>query len=260
MRNLTKYGRLQFAIALIGFGIQHIIVQRFTMGESSSWPASVSGGIVWAYLSGLFLVFTGTMLLLNKNATPSLMIAGTMIFLWAFIRDLPAFIMHPVYDWELSRMGEALAMAGCCFVVANSFILESKPFKRGSFLFWLAKLMLAGPICIAIFLLICGAQHFILTQYVQTLVPSWIPGALFWTYLAGVALIFGGIGLIWPRTRRVAALWSGLMIFIWMAILHTPRVAHSMHNTDEWNSLLETMTLSGALFVLAFSTKKESAE
>jgi len=248
MSKLATYARLQFAIALIAFGVQHIIRQRFTMGESSSWPASIPGGITWAYLSGLFVILTGTMVLLNKNASIFLIVTGLMIFVWAFVRDLPNFFMHPAYDASLTRLGEALAMTGSVFIVANEFTKS----KRS----WMNKLLLLGPVFLGIFLFICGTQHFTLAKYVKTLVPSWIPGNLYWTYFAGLALIAGGVGLIWPKSRRLAAFWSGLMIFIWMLIIHAPRVIHSIQDADEWNSLLQTMALSAALFILASSKKK----
>jgi uncharacterized membrane protein len=247
MSKLSTYPRLQFAIALIAYGVQHIIRQRFTMGESSSWPALIPGGITWAYLSGVFVILTGTMVLLNKNASPLLVVTGLMIFIWAFVRDLPYFCMHAAYDASLTRLGEALAMTGSVLIVAN----ESAKAKRS----WMNKLMFVGPIFVGIFLFICGTQHFTLAKYVKTLVPSWIPGNLYWTYFAGLALIAGGIGLMWQKSRRLAAFWSGLMIFIWMLIIHAPHVVHSINDADEWNSLLQTMALSAALFILAFSKK-----
>ena len=259
MKNLIKYSRLQFGIALIAFGIQHFIVGSFTIGSAPPWPTSVPGGLLWAYLSGLFLFLTGTMLLINKTATPFLMITGMMIFIWAFVRDLPIFIPHPVYDGFLTSIGEALAMTGCSFIVANSIIKENKPYEGFSFFIWMEKIVPVGSIFIGAFLLICGVQHFILTEYCQSLVPTWIPGSLFWTYFAGVALITCGIGLMWWRVRKVAAFCSGLMVFIWMLILHSLRVARNIHDVNEWSSLLETISLSAALFVLACSTKKSSA-
>jgi uncharacterized membrane protein len=249
MSKLATYARLQFAIALIAFGVQHIIRQRFTIGESSSWPALIPGGIVWAYLSGVFVILTGTMVMLNKNASPFLMVTGLMIFVWAFVRDLPAFFMHPAYDASLTRLGEALAMTGSVFIVANELANQKKSL--------IYKLMPLGPVFLGVFLFICGTQHFTLAKYVKTLVPSWIPGNLYWTYFAGAALIAGGIGLMWAKSRRLAAFWSGLMIFIWMLIIHAPRVIHSINDADEWNSLLQTIALSAALFVLAFSKRNQ---
>ena len=97
---------------------------------------------------------------------------------------------------------------------------------------------------------ICGIEHFLYGPGVATLVPDWIPGHLFWTYFAAVALIAGGAGLIFNVKKRLAALLSCIMIFIWALILHAPRVV-TMRTGNETTSFFQTLALSGALLVLS---------
>ncbi|MFL6260141.1 MAG: hypothetical protein ACJ76Y_10560 [Thermoanaerobaculia bacterium] len=52
--------------------------------------------------------------------------------------------------------------------------------------------------------------------------PAWIPGARYWVYLTGVALIAGEVGILVPRTARLAATLVGIMIFLWVLLLHIP--------------------------------------
>jgi uncharacterized membrane protein YphA (DoxX/SURF4 family) len=87
----------------------------------------------------------------------------------------------------------------------------------------------------------------------MSLVPTWIPGARFWTYFAGVALIAGGAGIIVPLTTRLAASLSGLMIFLWFVMLHIPRAlaAPAAQSRNEWTAVFEALAMSGIAFVLA---------
>src|SRR5262249_51937262 len=92
------------------------------------------------------------------------------------------------------------------------------------------------------------------TAAIATLVPAWIPGALFWTYLAAVALIGGGIGMNVPPTGRLAATLAGGMIFTWLIILHIPRAlaaAGAGPRHDEVTSVVEALAFSGLAFVVA---------
>ena len=92
-------------------------------------------------------------------------------------------------------------------------------------------------------------------EIVTSMVPSWIPGGVFWTYFAGVALIAGGAGMCVPLTLRPAAAGAGLMIFIWVVILHIPR-AVAMRNSNETTAVFEALALSGVAFILAAAPRK----
>jgi uncharacterized membrane protein len=106
-----------------------------------------------------------------------------------------------------------------------------------------------GRCSLGAFLVLAGVQHFLFAQFVVTLVPTWIPGAMFWTYFAAVALIAGGVGIIFPPTSRLAAALVGAMIFIWLLVLHIPRGV-SMHNQNEWTAAIEALAFSGIAFAL----------
>ncbi len=84
-----------------------------------------------------------------------------------------------------------------------------------------------------------------------TLVPPWIPGGLFWTHFAGVALIAGGAGLILPYVNRLAAILSGAMIFSWVFLVHIPLVLKDPHSTNDVAAVFEALAFSGVALLLA---------
>jgi len=98
---------------------------------------------------------------------------------------------------------------------------------------------------------ICGVQHFMYAGFVDTLVPAWIPpGQRFWTCFAGVALIAGGAGLFVPKTVRLAAILSGVMIFLWVLLLYIP-LAVGMKSAFELGGVFEALAISGVAFLVA---------
>jgi uncharacterized membrane protein YphA (DoxX/SURF4 family) len=108
-------------------------------------------------------------------------------------------------------------------------------------------------------MIVCGIQHFIWVEFVTSLVPTWVPpNALFWTYFAGMALIAGGAGLLVPRTARLAGLMSGLMVFLWVLMLHIPRAvaaADAGSSRNEWTAVFEALAVSGLAVVLTIPVR-----
>jgi hypothetical protein len=41
------------------------------------------------------------------------------------------------------------------------------------------------------------------------------------------------------------------MFFLWVVVLHAPRVCASLHNGDEWSSLFVALAMAGASFLIA---------
>src|SRR5262249_50754310 len=154
--------------------------------------------------------------------------------------------------------GKALALSGGAFAVGGSVLATGKRFGDSSqSVNSNARLILIGRICLGLFMILCGIEHFLFAEFVATLVPAWIPGHLFWTYFAGVALIAGGLGIILPMTARLAALLSGLMVFLWFVLLHIPRAVSAGHDRNEWIAVFEALAVSGIAFVLAGAVYKE---
>jgi hypothetical protein len=84
----------------------------------------------------------------------------------------------------------------------------------------------------------------------------------FWMYFGGAALIAGGLGIMIKPTRRLAALLTGIMLFLWVILLHIPRAIADPHSGDgnEWTSVFEAFAFSGIAFLISTSTKINSPD
>jgi uncharacterized membrane protein YphA (DoxX/SURF4 family) len=64
-------------------------------------------------------------------------------------------------------------------------------------------------------------------------------------------LIAGGLGIFLPATTRAAAAMSGLMIFLWVFLLHIPRAIAPPRDPGETSAIFEALAISGVAFLVA---------
>jgi hypothetical protein len=56
-----------------------------------------------------------------------------------------------------------------------------------------------GEFLVALLMVYSCLVHFKFAQFVAAIVPSWMPGRLFWAYFTGVALLAAGISIVVRR-------------------------------------------------------------
>ena len=244
-------GRLFFAIGLAGFGILQFIYGDFVPGRAPAWPPAIPGRLVWAFASGAILIGAGAAIASGVRARSGALASGTIIVIWALLRHLPGLVANP-HGITLTASGKALALSGGAFAVAGSLAVNRRSFEDAWFLY-------LGRCCLGAFMMLGGIQHFIYPDFVAALIPAWIPGHPFWVYFAAVALIAGGAGLIFPQTARLAAALSGLMLLLWVVLLHVPRAvaAADPQRRNEWTAVFEALAMAGIAWVAAGSLPRE---
>jgi len=256
MNALTQAGRLLFAIALCGLGVEHFIYEDFIIARAPQWPESFPGKLVWAYGTGIIFIIIGVAVITNRKARPLLFLGSVLIFFWAVLRHIPVVASATFLFGEWTSAGKALTFAGGMLAIASTFPsidgTRSSPFIQ--FINLQNEFLIAGRFCLGIFMIICGIQHFMFLSFVASLIPTWFPGdAIFWSKFAGVALIVGGIGLFIPKTAQWAAMLSGLMVFLWFWIVHLPRVFVSVSDNI---AVFEALAIPGIAFVIAGALSK----
>ena len=242
----TRTATILIAIALIGWGVIHFLVGDFIAGRAPSWPENIPGKLIWAYLSGVVLIVSALVLIIPNSKTRVIVTClGIVILAWAGGRNLWIVLSNLDY-------GGVLTMFGKSITIGSGLLLLSLDKKKSIFRF--------ACVCIGIFFIIGGVQHFIFIDFVKTLVPRWIPGDAFWSYVAGVGLAAAGIALITGIQRNLAALVSSWMVLIWFLILHIPRgfTADSQPAAiNEWIAIFEALFVSAILAVIYWREKLE---
>ncbi|WP_426670415.1 hypothetical protein ACPPVU_04045 [Mucilaginibacter sp. McL0603] len=257
MEKLIKLGRIFYGLAIAGIGFQQIFYADFHPMTFPPQHAWLPGLAIWAYVTGAALIIVGGAIVFEKNArTVALVLGGIFFAIFCFYYIPYELIVDPYYK-HLGEWGNAekeLALAGGAFVVAGSFHDDHTNVQKKSLLIkLLEKLVPFGSIFFSITMISFGIDHFLYTAGIATLVPAWIPNAIFWTYFAAVALIGAGIAIVFRIKLNIFATLLGTMILIWFIILHVPvSIAHPF--TDKGNevtSAFSALAFSGTAFVIS---------
>jgi uncharacterized membrane protein len=257
MYKLTTLGRFFIAVAMVAFGALHFVYLDFVTRVTPKLPAWIPARTFLACVFGALLLSAGVAIMFEKAARPVALLLGAIISSFALLH-LPPVITAPLLPFKgglWTAAGKALALSGGSFLVAGALPvkLDSPANALAKALRALARFIPLGRFFLAAFLILSGIEHFIYVELVTRLVPSWIPGGVFWTYFAGVALIAGGAGMCIPLTFRPAAAGAGLMIFTWAVILHIPRAVTmtTMRDPNETTAVFEALAFSGVAFMVA---------
>jgi uncharacterized membrane protein len=115
------------------------------------------------------------------------------------------------------------------------------------------KVLVLGPVFEAVALAMFATEHFLAAHGLSGIVPRWLPGALFWTYFVGVALLAAAVSLIAWRCVRWSASLLALLFFIIVATVDLPNLPGHIHERLFWTlTMRETCFAAGAM-VLAGS-------
>ncbi len=247
MTSQATVGRFFFAISMVAFGVQQLFTRDFVR-LVPPWPAWIPGHPLWACLTGIVLIVTGVAIGIGRKAQWAAAVIGLMLLLAILFLHLPKASSAPLLGFMWTNPAKALAMLGGVILLAGAL----PGAEAGSALARLfRKLTPLGPMFLALFLILGGIQHFVYLDFVMKLVPSWIPGPRFWVYLTGMALIAGGMGILVPKTARLAATMTGIMILLWVLLLHIPRAVADPHAAGETSGVFEALAFSGVAFILA---------
>src|SRR5579862_3085214 len=155
----------------------------------------------------------------------------------------------------LSSANFWMCFAGLIYLVAGVFILR-KDFgaARG----W-DKLISLACVFIAVPLAVFAPEHFRGPEFVQNMVPSWMPGRSFWAYFVGCALLAAATSLTARKLVRLSYTPLGLMFFLFVCLIYLPSaLAHPDHRFA-WAYALRDLSFAAGAWALAGLHSRASA-
>jgi uncharacterized membrane protein len=247
---LLRTGRAFYAVGLISIGIEHFFFTNFIPVILPEFPAWIPLRMLWVFAVGAALIGAGICILFDWKGRKVAAWTGVALVILVLIAHLPNQLTGAfaavLGAW--TNVFKELTLAGGAWIAALSFAEERSELPR-----WLERILPLGRYFFAITLIVFGIDHFLYPKFVASLVPAWIGAQMFWTYFAGFALIAGGLGIMVKRMARLASLLVGVMIFLWLIMLHIPTaIADPITNMgNEWTSVFEALAFSGMALMLA---------
>jgi uncharacterized membrane protein YphA (DoxX/SURF4 family) len=259
---MIKTGRYFYATALVVYGIQQFVYGDFRNVFFPPWQSHLPVLMIWAYIFGICLIGAGSAIIFGKKAREaSLILGGIFLFLFCFLQIPYELISEPNKSYHLGVWADALkelALAGGAFVVAGSFPggNTNSPDKPG-IIRLLEKFIPLGAIFFCFTMATYGIGHFLYAEYMTKLLPAWVPDHMFWVYFTGVALTGAGSFIILNIRTKVIATLLGMMIFLWIFIVHLPRaIANTLFDRgNEVSSTCDALAFSGIAFLIAFAAQ-----
>ncbi len=254
MNTLLDFGRVFLAIPIAAFGIQYFIYGHLE-GGLPVVPPWIPSGSVLAYVAGAILLALSAGLLVKKYARLSAILLGASLFFCVLF--LHTLHLHDIINRgnDRTRAVEPMALAAAAWVLAGAIPAATSSFRgRENLIAILARI---GRCVFAFALIVFGIQHFMYAKFIATLITSWIPGKLFWTFLTGVGMIAVALAIITRIYARFACLILAAMFFLWLVVLHAPLVATHFNNGNQWSSLFVAMAMGAASLILAATAQNQ---
>jgi uncharacterized membrane protein len=100
-------------------------------------------------------------------------------------------------------------------------------------------------------LAVFGAEHLSAAKFIMLAVPSYMPWRLFWAYFVGFALLSASLSIATKIQVRWSGLLFGIMMFLFVAMVHIPRVLANPRDRIAWVIVFREMSFAGGGWILA---------
>ena len=121
----------------------------------------------------------------------------------------------------------------------------------------LDKIVALSNLCFAIPLAVFGAEHLSGAKFIMLGVPSYMPWRLFFAYFVGFALLAASLSIATKIQVRWSGLLFGIMMFLFVAMLHIPRALANPRDRISWVIVVREMSFAGGGWILAGNAMRE---
>ena len=119
---------------------------------------------------------------------------------------------------------------------------------------------IAGRIALAVPFLMFGMGHLTGADKMSMMVPSWLPGGVFWVYLTGLAELAAALSLVSGFFTKWAGLGIAVLMLTYVLTIHLPTM---MNGPDEMTKMMgfmgvmkDTGLLGGGLLAASLTWNK----
>lgn len=242
-------GPIFYAAALAVFAAEHYTDAHDLMNAVPKW---LPDHLFWTYFVGTAWLAAAISFIIWRSVRWSALLTAVLMLTIVVTIDLPNLPKnaHVRFFWilfvrEMSFGSGALVLAGSMW-------------RRGSGAG--AFFMRVGRVIVALVSIFYAVEHFLHPRFVPGVplekpMPAWVPAPVVFSYIVGIILLAGGIGLLIRSTVRIAAATSGTMLLVVTAFLYVPILAMEYHSAlavEGLNYVYDTMLFAGTVLLAGF--------
>ncbi len=251
---IIPFGRLFLAIPMAVFATEHF---TDTADIANGVPSWMPAHTFWVYLVGMALIAAALSITLKMQSRLAATLLGAMFCCFVLMIHVPN-IVAEAGNRILWAVGlRDIAFSGGAFAFAGSQ-MSTKRSGGAPLLVTVARFLIGIP---AVFF---GVEHFLHPTYAPgvplgKIIPEWIPGRLFWAYLAGAVLVAAGLCILANKKTRLAATYLGVMILLLVLFVYLPILIASPCDIVSVNYFFDTLAFSGTVLVLGDASNERTA-
>jgi uncharacterized membrane protein len=122
---------------------------------------------------------------------------------------------------------------------------------------WQERILLLGPLFYAVPMGVFSGDHFGDAKAISEMVPSYIPGKLFWAYFVGIALLAAALSIVLKKQARLAATLLSLMLFLFVVLITAPAIVATPGDRIAWSLGLRDLSFSAGALAFAGTQTEE---
>ena len=252
MKKLTELGPTFYAIAVAGFGLTQLMTRNFLTGLFPV-PAGLPFRMFWVILSSaIFLVAAFGMIFLGRKYLAAAL-AGASFFVFFLVLHLPMLLGDMSNPMLWTPSFETLMLGSGGFMIGAYLVNHTSGDLR-----WSRRLNIIGLVSqylFAVSLVVFAVLHIKYNNYIQTLIPDWMPGHLFLSYIVIAAFSLSALSFFTGLKLSLASGWLGVMYLLWVVLLHAPRTFQKPTMEPEWSSLFVALAICGSAFTICRQTQ-----
>jgi uncharacterized membrane protein len=246
---LLLLGPVCDAVALAIFGAEHMLAARELAPIVPRWTYFV--GACWLLAALSFILWRQVRWSATLTAALLLIIVATI--------DLPNVPrhLHERLFWTLFVRETSFA--------AGAMVLAGSVWQRDS---WAGvALVRIGRAIVAAVMVFYAIEHFLFPLFVPGVplekhMPAWVPAPTVLSYVVGIILLLGGIGLFIRPLIRTAAATAGTMLVLLTVFFYLPILIMEIHTplvVEGINYVGDTLLFAGTVLLAGLGTNQCSS-
>lgn len=244
-------GAICDAAALATFAAEHFTAARELAPIVPKW---LPDPLFWTYFVGTcWLLAALSFILWRQVRWSAALTAGLLLIIVATI-DLPNLPRH-IHErlfWTLTVRETSFA--------AGAMALSGSVFRRGSAAG--IALVRIGRAIVGSVMVFYAIEHFLFPLFVPGVplekhMPAWMPAPTLLSYVVGIVLLLGGIGLFIRPMIRTAAAGAGTMLVLLTAFFYVPIFVMEMRTplaVEGLNYIFDTLLFAGTVLLAGLGT------